>query len=274
MGRMRVQSLIPSRSTCLNLALLYSTANVYWHWETLARCQCPMHLWLIILYVCIYSVEVVSHVGSRSVVKKPGADNIAWYMHRSAPTARTAFRIIAMVLVPFVAFWAILGARWFALTVAESPDCFPPGTHLSTSFFVGCIAAALVVTALCSMFAVQAWQLGKSLERGEASLKAIQDTDMLNRWGEFLPTLDVDLQGMSAESIAALPSEVVAARKRKSTGSCPICLCSFMPGEKIRRLPGCQHCFHRPCVDLWLMQKGNCPMCKVMVRADPEPQQV
>lgn len=269
-----VKSFIPSYSTCLNFALLYSTASLYWHWDTLAQCHCPMHLWLMILYASICGVQGVSHVGSSSMDKAPGTEQMKWYMHRSTPAAQTAFKIIAVVLLPFVAFWSFVGARWFALTVDETPECFPAVVHLSTSFFVTCIAAAFIITTLCSMFALHIWQLGGSLKRGIASIKAIQDADMLHRWGQ-ISVLDVDLQGMSADCIAALPSEVVGARSRKGNErSCPICLQGFLRGEKIRRLPGCQHCFHRPCVDLWLVRNGHCPMCKIEVRdvrLEPEP---
>lgn len=275
MARMRVKGLIPtSYSTCVNLAMLYSTAEMYSQWKTISQCHCPLHLWLVGLYLCIHSVQFVSQIGHCSVAKTPGAECMRWYTHRSTPAAQIAFSIITLVILPFSACWAILGARWFAVVLEESPDCFPAGAHLSATFFIICIAAALVLTPLCSMFAFHAWKVGGSLERGRASLNAIQDEDMLHRWGQPTPLLDIDLQGMSADHIAALPCEVAGARSRKSSGNCPICLEAFLPGEKIRRLPGCQHEFHRPCVDLWLLRNHKCPMCKLAVRPETTSERV
>merc|ERR1719152_70395 len=47
---------------------------------------------------------------------------------------------------------------------------------------------------------------------------------------------------------------------------CPICLSDFAASDNIRQLPGCGHCFHQSCVDLWLIRRPDCPMCKGSVQ--------
>eukprot|EP00928_Gymnodinium_smaydae_P058339 TRINITY_DN41546_c0_g1_i1.p1 TRINITY_DN41546_c0_g1~~TRINITY_DN41546_c0_g1_i1.p1 ORF type:complete len:427 (+),score=102.38 TRINITY_DN41546_c0_g1_i1:141-1421(+) len=42
---------------------------------------------------------------------------------------------------------------------------------------------------------------------------------------------------------------------------CSICLVGFEEGNELRTLP-CLHRFHSHCVDQWLIQSGQCPVCK------------
>lgn len=53
---------------------------------------------------------------------------------------------------------------------------------------------------------------------------------------------------------------------------CPVCLCSYEPGEELRVLP-CKHEFHRSCIDAWLLTLPknyddsflpSCPLCKLV----------
>lgn len=46
-----------------------------------------------------------------------------------------------------------------------------------------------------------------------------------------------------------------------SNESCAICIGDYKHGEKLRTLP-CMHKFHVECVDKWLKQKSDCPICK------------
>mmetsp|Transcript_10612 Transcript_10612/g.15543 ORF Transcript_10612/g.15543 Transcript_10612/m.15543 type:complete len:207 (-) Transcript_10612:58-678(-) len=47
--------------------------------------------------------------------------------------------------------------------------------------------------------------------------------------------------------------------------SCVCCFESFKLKDEVRRLP-CLHLFHKGCIDPWLQDKGNCPMCKRHIR--------
>ncbi|CAA2957897.1 RING-H2 finger ATL74-like [Olea europaea subsp. europaea] len=50
---------------------------------------------------------------------------------------------------------------------------------------------------------------------------------------------------------------------------CPICLCEFMDGEKVRVLPYCHHCFHVKCIDIWLASHSSCPTCRQSLAEQP-----
>jgi len=47
--------------------------------------------------------------------------------------------------------------------------------------------------------------------------------------------------------------------------NCPVCLCEFEKGEKLKSLP-CVHYYHEECIDRWLMVGHSCPVCKVVVQ--------
>ncbi|KAJ0039694.1 hypothetical protein Pint_27132 [Pistacia integerrima] len=43
---------------------------------------------------------------------------------------------------------------------------------------------------------------------------------------------------------------------------CVICLSEFVPGERVRLLPKCNHGFHMRCIDKWLKSNSSCPKCR------------
>ncbi|XP_028783551.1 RING-H2 finger protein ATL33-like [Neltuma alba] len=52
----------------------------------------------------------------------------------------------------------------------------------------------------------------------------------------------------------------------KEIGSeCPVCLSVFSEGEEVRQLSVCKHSFHASCIDMWLSNHSNCPICRATV---------
>lgn len=47
---------------------------------------------------------------------------------------------------------------------------------------------------------------------------------------------------------------------------CPVCLSLFVEGEELRQLNFCKHLFHKSCIDKWLSNHCNCPVCRAFVR--------
>ncbi|XP_071700458.1 RING-H2 finger protein ATL16-like [Rutidosis leptorrhynchoides] len=43
---------------------------------------------------------------------------------------------------------------------------------------------------------------------------------------------------------------------------CAVCLGEFQANEKLRMIPNCAHYFHIDCIDVWLQNNPNCPLCR------------
>ncbi|XP_073222561.1 RING-H2 finger protein ATL33-like [Cicer arietinum] len=78
----------------------------------------------------------------------------------------------------------------------------------------------------------------------------------------------VDLSPLDVPAV-----EVAGVKYQKEThareigGECPVCLSVFADGEEIRQLSVCKHSFHVSCIDLWLSNHSNCPICRATIAA-------
>ncbi|KAF2313960.1 hypothetical protein GH714_020940 [Hevea brasiliensis] len=48
----------------------------------------------------------------------------------------------------------------------------------------------------------------------------------------------------------------------RSFCECAVCLNEFEEDEKLRIIPNCRHVFHIDCIDVWLQNNANCPLCR------------
>jgi hypothetical protein len=53
-------------------------------------------------------------------------------------------------------------------------------------------------------------------------------------------------------------------------GTCVVCQEDFQDGERVRALTKCQHMFHMTCIDPWLLQKSECPLCRSTILGSPQ----
>lgn len=79
-------------------------------------------------------------------------------------------------------------------------------------------------------------------------------------------------QGLDLASIKRLPIILHQAPSDSDCAleetECCICLSVFEDGEKLKVLPGCDHCFHCECVDNWLINHSSCPLCRSCLKVD------
>ncbi|RWR92376.1 zinc finger protein [Cinnamomum micranthum f. kanehirae] len=73
-------------------------------------------------------------------------------------------------------------------------------------------------------------------------------------------------KGLSGDSVDKLPKIEITRKNNVDTSGekicCSVCLQDFQLGEMVRSLPHCQHMFHLPCIDNWLIRHGSCPLCR------------
>ncbi|KAL2469696.1 RING-H2 finger protein ATL16 [Abeliophyllum distichum] len=53
----------------------------------------------------------------------------------------------------------------------------------------------------------------------------------------------------------------------KGSCECAVCLNEFQEDEKLRGIPNCGHVFHIDCIDVWLQNNANCPLCRTSISA-------
>jgi hypothetical protein len=53
---------------------------------------------------------------------------------------------------------------------------------------------------------------------------------------------------------------------REVPTECPICFGDIGNNDKVISLPKCGHFFHWKCLEVWLRQKLQCPMCRAGIR--------
>ncbi|KAI3442071.1 RING-type domain-containing protein [Psidium guajava] len=51
----------------------------------------------------------------------------------------------------------------------------------------------------------------------------------------------------------------------RSFRECAVCLNEFQEDEKLKIIPYCSHVFHIDCIDIWLQNNANCPLCRTSV---------
>merc|ERR1719321_1195117 len=69
-------------------------------------------------------------------------------------------------------------------------------------------------------------------------------------------------KGLNPKEIEKLPTEIWCCAE---TTECSICLHDLAVGEIVRTLPICGHTFHKSCIDLWVLRRADCPLCKCKV---------
>ncbi|KAH7404144.1 hypothetical protein KP509_15G012300 [Ceratopteris richardii] len=72
-----------------------------------------------------------------------------------------------------------------------------------------------------------------------------------------------------AEGEATTDDDGKGGKLRTLNLDCGICLSDFQESECLRLLPGCQHCFHAPCIEAWLSSHSTCPLCRRSLRRHP-----
>lgn len=251
----------------LMFSFAYSGVDIIGRWHQFDTCSKPIQLWLLVSYLTMTAFRVSHYLGQ--YFSEEGEDFML-YLRQRGPT-QTIIRITWILLLPFFSCWTVLGTIWSISILRETPECLPAGTN--TWFLIFWQVLCYVWIAIYAIFISIACVLERRVEAAEREHGRILGTpDVLRRWGQlpFLPDYgSLSSKGLSHTQIKALPSlrfgdsdEHHEHLTEVRCLECPICISEFKEEDACRQLPGCNHMFHQSCIDLWLLRRGDCPLCK------------
>ncbi|KAK8709676.1 hypothetical protein V6N13_060686 [Hibiscus sabdariffa] len=82
----------------------------------------------------------------------------------------------------------------------------------------------------------------------------------------YSPAMERRHGGLDESVIRQIPiSRFNKDLKERSFCECAVCLNEFEDDEKLRMIPNCSHVFHIDCIDVWLQNNANCPLCRTSV---------
>mmetsp|Transcript_70905 Transcript_70905/g.198848 ORF Transcript_70905/g.198848 Transcript_70905/m.198848 type:complete len:273 (+) Transcript_70905:128-946(+) len=266
MSRIGVLSVFGFNDVVLFASLLYSCFDVLVEWPSFDACSRPIHKWLVPSYCAVVCFRVFHVAGARAVQQGLGPfedDGVGEFLldvrHKSAWSRALAAMLWAAM--PAFAAWTLLGTAWLWSVAAETPRCMPSEAHL---WFSGLwLALCYVWLAIHIALGVAALVLEHRVRAAEGDLRAIEDDEVRSRWGDVSRIAGYQALGAPCAGEGLAPSEILALPLGLAVegAECSICLGDIRAGDALRRL-GCGHAFHRPCIDLWLLRRADCPLCK------------
>lgn len=271
----------------LLISLLYSCIDLQYEWDMFNSCRRPIHQWLLVSYACVIGFRLTHLLGMRTTTIPPNrvvgatsstnidGDFLLDLRHKSAiPQFLASFTWL--IALPFFMIWTFVGTSWLLDVRRETPMCVPTVSHLWFSGFwlALCYVWIIIHVALGVVVVVRE----NRIRRAETDLREIADADVISRWGQVSQLAGYQSHsgsinsGLTPKEIRALPCETTMALDSgvglAERCECPICINTFESGDRIRQLPTCRHIFHRSCIDLWLLRRADCPLCKRSVRDD------
>lgn len=231
----------------------------------------PMQRWLLVSYANVGVFRLTYHLGK---TKSHAGENFIFSFRQRNLTARLVIYFTWSMLVPFFSVWTVLGSVWLHGTVAAHAQCSGDSTMNPMLIFLWQLVSYIWICIYMVYFGVSC-VIEHRLRQEEKNMNLIESEESLSRWGRLRPGITADYEpfnpikrnaqtGLQPFEIQALPC------KRAETNcemECPICLSEINAGESTCSLPGCGHEFHKSCINLWLLHRADCPMCKRKVCA-------
>jgi hypothetical protein len=248
-------------------SLLYLSIDMQYQWPEFEKCHWPVHTWLLVSYIFIL-VFRLAHILGTAYSAADSGDFLLNLRHKhSLPLFLMS--LTWLLVLPLFMAWTGLGTFWLYDSKRLSSRCLPFGMPLCFIIVWQLLSYAWIL--IHSTLGGIAWVLEGRLRRTEASLRAMEDPDTVARWGEVssLPAYTAlasnSLGGLSPDQIKALPGSMVSYMQLGEETECSICLTELQQDDFARQLSGCGHTFHRSCIDLWLLRRADCPLCKQSV---------
>lgn len=252
----------------LVVSLLYLSIDMQYAWDEFASCHWPVHRWLLVSYIFILAFRLMHVLGSSHTTE--GTGDFLLNLRTKDALPKLLMSLTWFLVMPFFMVWTALGTYWLWDSKRLDGRCLPLGMPLA--FIVTWQGLSYAWICIHATLGGIAWVLERRLRRTEASLRAVADNDTLSRWGDvgqlsgYEDLTNNSLKGLTPGEIGQLPEDVASHIQLGEGLECSICLNDLEPTDSVRQLPGCGHTFHRCCIDLWLLRRADCPLCKQDVK--------
>jgi len=259
----------------LVVSLLYLSIDMQYEWHEFVGCHWPVHRWLLVSYLFILMFRLAHVLGTMNAAT--GSGDFLLNLRHKDNLPRVLMSLTWLLVLPLFAVWTGVGSYWLWDSKMRSSSCLPMGMPLCFIVMWQCLSYAWIL--IHFTLGCVAWVLERRLCRTESSLRAMEDSDTLSRWGQvsqlsdYTALVNNSLGGLTPDQINALPEARGGDIGLDETSECSICLNELGQDDTVRRLSNCSHCFHRSCIDLWLLRRADCPLCKqnVLIKEEAGP---
>lgn len=225
----------------------------------------PMQKWLLVSYANVALFRLTSHIGKK---RSHAGENFIFSFRQRNLTSWVVVYFTWFILTPFFAIWTVLGSVWLHGTMQGRSRCSAHSNLNPELILLWQLLSYAWICIYVVYFGI-ACVIEYRLRKEEKNLSLIESAESLSRWGRLHPGIS-DYEpfhstkrnaqtGLQPSAIQALPCKNA---ETSCEMQCPICLSNIDAGDAIRSLPGCGHDFHKSCIDLWLLRRADCPMCK------------
>jgi len=256
----------------LMVSLLYLSIDMQYAWHEFASCHWPVNRWLLVSYIFIMAFRLTHVLGTSQMTA--GTGDFLLNLRTKDALPRLLMSLTWLLVLPLFTVWTALGSFWLYDSKRQSDLCLPMGMPLV--FVVTWQALSWAWIGIHASLGGVAWILERRLRRTEASLRSVADPDTIARWGDvgqingYADLANNELKGLTPEQIKELPEAVAGMLQLPEDSECSICLNSLDPSDTVRQLGTCGHTFHKSCIDLWLLRRADCPLCKGNVAPDKD----
>lgn len=257
----------------LAISLFYLSIDMQYEWHDFAHCQWPVHRWLLASYFFILAFRFTHILGTNTAAV--GSGDFLLNMRHKNTLPQLLMSLTWFLLLPLFTVWTAVGSYWLYASKKQSDKCLPMGLPLY--FIITWQALSYIWVVIHTSLGGIAWILERRLRRAEDSFRAIEDPDTLARWGQvsqlagYTALANNSLEGLDPQQIKKLPEQFASEVDLGEVHECAICLTDLHPDDCVRQLTNCRHAFHRSCIDLWLLRRADCPLCKRSVFSEDGP---
>jgi len=245
------------------ISLTYLSIDMQFETQEFQHCQWPVQKWLLVSFLLILAFRLAHIFGSSQAVA--GSGDFLLNLRHKATLPRILVSLTWLMFLPFFAAWTGVGTFWLWESKKISSKCLPWGLPLCFIILWQVLSYAWICIHLG--LGSRAWFLERRLRQTEDNLRAMEDPDTLSRWGQVsqlsgdTALTNNSMVGLTPEQIKQLP-ETVGGAIDLQENECSICLNEICDHDAVRQLGTCGHTFHRCCIDLWLLRRADCPLCK------------